>query len=90
MDVTVDGSKVQCCKEQYYIGTWNVSFMDQAKSEVVKQEMARKNIDSLRISERKWTEWENLIQMMILSTSAGKNPIEEMEQPSKSTEVSEM
>ena len=57
MDVTSDGSKVQCCKEQYYIGTWNVSFMDQAKSEVVKQEMARKNIDSLRISERKWTEW---------------------------------
>ena len=88
--MTDDASKVQCCKEQYYIGTWNVSFMDQAKSEVVKQEMARKNIDSLRISERKWTEWENLIQMMILSTSAGKNPIEEMEQPSKSTEVSEM
>ena len=64
--------------------------MNQAKLEVVKQEMARENIDSLRISERKWTEWENLIQMTILSTSVGKNPTEETEQPSKSTKVSEM
>ena len=55
MDVIGNGSKVQCCKEQYYIGTWNVSFMDQAKSEVVKQEMARLNIDILGISDLKWT-----------------------------------
>ena len=40
MDVTGDGSKVQCCKEQYCIGTWNVRSMNQGKLEVVKQEMA--------------------------------------------------
>ena len=40
LDVTADGSKVQCCKEQYCIGTWNVRSMNQGKLEVVKQEMA--------------------------------------------------
>ena len=53
--VTGDGSKVQCCKEQYCIGTWNVRFINQGKLEVVKQEMARVNIDILGISELKWT-----------------------------------
>ena len=43
--VTGDGSKVRCCKEQYCIGTWNVRSMNQGKLEVVKQEMARANID---------------------------------------------
>ena len=55
VDVTGDGSKVQCYKEQYCIGTWNVRFMNQGKLEVVKQEMARMNIDILGISELKWT-----------------------------------
>ena len=55
MDVTGDGSKVQCCKEQYCIGTWNVRSMNQGKLEVVKQEMARVNVDILGISELKWT-----------------------------------
>ena len=41
VDVTGDGSKVQCCKEQYCIGTWNVRSMNQGKMEVVKQEMAK-------------------------------------------------
>ena len=41
VDVTSDRSKVQCCEEQYYIGTWNVRSMNQCKLEVVKQEMAR-------------------------------------------------
>ena len=41
MDVTGDGSKVQCCKEQYCIGTWNVRSMYQGKLEVVKQEIAK-------------------------------------------------
>ena len=45
VDVTGDGSKVQCCKEQCCIGTWNVRSMNQGKLEVVKQEMARVNID---------------------------------------------
>ena len=55
MDVTGNGSKAQCCKEQYCIGTWNVRSMNQGKLEVVKQEMARVNIDILRINELKWT-----------------------------------
>ena len=44
LDVTGDGSKVQCSKEQYCIGTWNVRSMNQGKLEVIKQEMARVNI----------------------------------------------
>ena len=47
---TGDRSKFQCCKEQYYIGTWNVRSMNRGKLEVVKQEMARVNIDILGIS----------------------------------------
>ena len=55
VDVTGDGSKVQCYKEQYCIGTWNVRSIIQGKLEVVKQEMARVNINTLGISEIKWT-----------------------------------
>ena len=55
MDGTGDRSKVQCCKEQYCIGTWNVSSMNQGKLEVVKQEMATVNINILGISKLKWT-----------------------------------
>ena len=55
MDVTGDGNKVQCCKEPYCIGTWNARFMNQGKLGVVKQEMARVNIDILEISKLKWT-----------------------------------
>ena len=47
VDVTGNGNKIQCSKEQYCIGTWNVMFMNQGKLEVVKQEMARVNIGSL-------------------------------------------
>ena len=53
VDVTGDRSKVQCCKEQYCIGTWNVRSMNQGKLEIVKQEMARVNVDILGISELK-------------------------------------
>ena len=55
VDVTGDGSKVQCCKEQYCIGNWNVMSMNQGKSEVVKHEMARVNINILGISKLKRT-----------------------------------
>ena len=54
VDVSGCESKVQCCKEQCCIGTWNVRSMNQGKLEVVKQEMARVNIDILGISELKW------------------------------------
>ena len=53
VDVTGDRSKVCCCKDQYCIGTWNVRTMNQGKLEVVKQEIARVNIDILGISELK-------------------------------------
>ena len=53
--------------------------MNQGKLEVVKQEMARVNVDILGISELKWLEWVNLTQMTIISTTVGKNPLEEME-----------
>ena len=55
VDVTGDRRKVQCCKEQYGIGTWNDRSTNQGKLEVVKQEMASVNVDILGISELKWT-----------------------------------
>ena len=55
VDVTGDRSKVWCGKEQYCTGTWNVRSMNQGKLGVVKQEMARVNVDILGISELKWT-----------------------------------
>ena len=55
VDMMSDGSNIWCCKEQYCIGTWHVQSMNQNKLEVVKQEMARVNIDILGISELKWT-----------------------------------
>ena len=55
VDGTGDRSKERCCKEQYCIGTWNVSSMNQGKLEVVKQEKTRENIDILRISKLRWS-----------------------------------
>ena len=55
VDVTGDGTKVRCYKEQYFIGTWNVRSTNQGKLEVVKQEMARVNIYILAICEIKWS-----------------------------------
>ena len=69
--VTGDRIKVWCCKEQYCIGTWNVWSMNQGKLEVVKQEVARVNVDILGIS---GLEWVNLTQMTIISTTVGRNP----------------
>ena len=54
LDVSGGESKIQCCKEQYGIGTWNVRSMNQSKLDVVKQEMARLNVNFLGISEPKW------------------------------------
>ena len=55
VDVTGDRSKVWCCKEQYCIGTWNVRSKNQGKLEVVKQEMAKVNVDIRGISKPEWT-----------------------------------
>ena len=78
VDVTGEGSKVQCCKEQYCIGTRNVRSMNQGKLEVVKQKMARVDINILGISELKWTGMGEF-KMTIISTTVGKNPLEEIE-----------
>ena len=69
VDVTGDRSKVRCCKEQYCIGTWNVRSMNQGKLD--KQEMARANYNGL--------EWVNSTQMTVISTTVGRNPLEEVE-----------
>ena len=53
--VDVSGEEIRCCKEQYCIGTWNARSVNQGKLDVVKQEMARVNMDILGISELKWT-----------------------------------
>ena len=76
VDVTDDRSKVRCCKEEYCIGTWNIRSTNQGKLEVVKQEMARLNIDILGINELKWTGMDEFNQMTIISTTVGKNPLE--------------
>ena len=74
VDVPGDRSKVRSCKEQYCIGTWNVRSMNQDKLEVVKQEMARVNVDILGISELNGLEWVNFTQMTIISTTVGRIP----------------
>ena len=53
--------------------------MNQGKLEVVKQEMARVNVDILGISKLRWGGMGNLTQMTIISTTVGRNPLEEME-----------
>ena len=70
VDVTSDRSKVRGCKEQYCIGTWNVRSMNQGKLEVIKQGMARVNIDILGIRELKWIG----MGMTTTSTTVGKHP----------------
>ena len=79
VDVTDDGSKVQCCKEQYSIGTWNVRSVNQGKLEVVKQEMARVNTGILGISELKWTGMGEFNSDDHYIYYCGQNPLEEME-----------
>ena len=79
VNVTGNGSRVQCCKEQYCIGTWNVRSMNQSILEVVKQEMARVNVNILGINELKWTEMDEFNSDDHLSPTVGKNPLEEMD-----------
>ena len=79
VDVTANGNRIQCCKEQYCIDTWNVRSTSQGKLEVVTEEMARVNIDILGISELIWTRMGKFNQMTIISTTVDKNHLEEME-----------
>ena len=78
VDVTGDGSKVRCYKEQCCIGTWNVRSMNQGKLDMVKQKMARVNINILGISELKCTGMGKFNSDKNYTT-LGKNPLEEME-----------
>ena len=78
VDVIGDRSKVWCCKEQYYTGTWNVRSRNQGKLEVVKQEVASMNVDILGISELKWTGMGEINSDDLISTTAGNNPLKEM------------
>ena len=82
VDVTGDRSKVWCCKELYCIGTWNVRSMNQGKLEVVKQEMARVNVNILGIRELKWTGMGEFNSDDHYIYYCGKNPLEETEWPS--------
>ena len=75
VDATGDRSKMRCCKKQCCIGTWNVRSVNQGKLEVVKQV----NVDILGIKELKWTGMGEFNSMTIVSTTVGKNPLEEME-----------
>ena len=83
--MTGDGSKVQWCKEQYCIGTWNVQSINQGELEVVKQEVTRVNVDILRINELKWTGMcefnsdDHYIYCGQEYIPGGRNPLEEME-----------
>ena len=79
VDMTGDRSNVHCCKDQYCIGTWNVRANNQGKLEVVKQKMARVNVDILGISKLKWTGLGEFYSDDHDIYTVGKNPIEEME-----------
>ena len=71
-------STVQCCKEQYCIGTWNVRSMNQGKLGAVKQEIARVDIDILGISELKWTGMGEFNSDDHYIYTVGKNPLEKV------------
>ena len=76
---TGDGSKVRCYKEQYCIGTWNVRSMNQGKLKVLKQEMARVNVNILGISELRWTGMGEFNSDDHYVYYCGRNPLEEKE-----------
>ena len=77
MDVSGDESKVQCCEEQYCIGTWKVRSMNQGKLDMFKQ-MVRISIDILGISALKWMGMGEFNSDEHISTTVGKNLLEEM------------
>ena len=80
--MTGDGSKIRSCKEQYCIGTWNVRSMNQGKLEVIKQEIARVNVNILGISKLKWTGMGEFNSDDRYIYSFWQESLEEMEWPS--------
>ena len=90
VDVTGDRSKVQCCKEQYCIRTWNVRSMNQGKLEVVKPKMVRVNVDILGISELKWTGMGEFNSDDHYNYNFGQESLRRNGVPSWSTKESEM
>ena len=82
VDVTSDESQVWCRKEQYCIGIWNFRSMNQGKLELVRQETARVNLNILAINGLRWTGMGEFNSDDLVSTTEGKNPLEEMEEPS--------
>ena len=90
VDVTGDRSKDRCCKEQYCIGTWNVRSMKQGKLEVVKQVMARVNVNILGISKLKWTGMGEFNSDDHYIYYCGQESLRRNGEPSWSTKESEM
>ena len=82
VDVSGGKSKVQCCKEQYRIGTWNVRSVNQGKLHVVRQEMAKVNIDILGISELKWMGTGKFNSEYHYIYYCGQESLQGLEQPS--------
>ena len=78
LDVSGGESKVQCGKEQYCIGIWNVRSVNQGKLEMVKQELARVNIDVLGMNELKWMGMGAFNSDDHYIYYYGKNPLVEM------------
>ena len=79
MEVSGGKSKIECCKEQYCIRTWNVRSTNQGKLEVVKQEMVRVNMDILGISELRWTGMGKFNSDDHYNYYCGQDPLEEIE-----------
>ena len=79
VDVNSPVSNVWCYKEQYCIGTWNVRSMNQGKLELVKQEMARVNMNILGISKLKWIGMGEFHSDDHYIYFCGRNPLEEIE-----------
>ena len=78
VDVTGDGSKVLCYKGQYCIGTWNVRSMNKANWKWSNRRWQEWTL-TFRNQWTKILEWVNLTEVTIISTTVGKNPLEEME-----------
>ena len=73
-------SKIRLCKEQYCIGTLNISAMSQGKLDMFKQEMGRININILGIGQLQWAAMGEFISDDHYIVSCGQEP------PRKETE----